>query len=1149
MRKNTYLCSLRMCYLRLTIFGLLVGWVSAQPLSGIYTINGTSNFGANSFATIQEAFDSLNQRGASGTVTIQLPPGTSWNPANEPNVITLAGYACTSCRVTVEIDTALILQKSPGTTAGNRFVFRFGGNTQSTLTTVNNPGQLQNFTLDGKGKLIVKNNPTAGATTTGLIGIVSTATAPLQLQGFTIKGLNLVGEHRDSTFAAIYLGPDASLTTGTLATGSSVSNIFIENCTIDSVSRPIHLRGARTLVQNITVRNNRIGTASAQSWAAANNIGGIHILGVRNIQVLSNTVTGAERNNNFQKAGIRLDSCENFTIARNWIYGIRYTGNGGWGEYGIAVLLPASFITTPQPIHEISNNMIADILGDAYPTTSGVYNVSGIYVNTSGTLSNAYLAIVHNSIHLFGNNTLSSVSGGGSAAITIGSGITGGVAIQGNILQNTLRASQATNKVAYGVAFYAGGTLSNVTVNYNAYYIQASGATNNMGRLGSTDYATFTAWQGSPINPEANGIALFTAAPFVSNTNLHLVATASTPLINASNTTFNGTQDFDGETRPIPNPGPGTYGDPGTAPDIGADELDGTPLVCPTALAAPNLITTTSPNAGSDYLWGTPITLDTTGTNSPTASGVLKVLYSLDGGATWTAGPNISAFPASFTLPLLTPPTYTGTIHIVVEATQIPGCPSLAPDTSNAPLILNLTDRPGNRAATAIPLTLTNNGNGTWSLAYADSTNGPGTSNEFNTANGNRYGSASNDLFFKIVLPACFDSLRVTTCTPSTNYDTRIHLIHPAFQDSLSNDDHGTGICTNTSYTYPDYLSTIIALDGNVSGKVAPTPAGTLYSLLRDSLPLRMGDTLYLVVEGYSSNGPFGIEITGYEHRPSAFVWIQADTSVCVTVDSLPLPDIADPNAVGYEWLVNGTQAATTSSFTLNFTTAGTYQVIGRVYFAHPIWPASICPVYVADTVVVTVYPEPQASIQVGATTYTSGQTHPISASTLPVSETFTAASAVSGNQYRWALYNPGNSGPTPDASGTGSSFTHNFGSTGIYTLVLASLNGDTTGGMTGVCWEYDTLYVNVSQTTALVSLEGTFTVRPNPSQGTFTVVAPAAGRYELRLMDIAGKVVYAGHMEGLSQELRVSVPAGTYQLLIRGADGRAQVLRVMITE
>lgn len=1146
-----------MWYVWLTLLGLLVGWVSAQPLTGTYTINGTSNFGANSFATIQEAFDSLNQRGASGLVTIRLPSGTSWDPANEPNVITLAGYACTNCRVTVEIDTAVILQKSPGTTAGNRFVFRFGGNTQSTLATVNNPGQLQNFTLDGKGKLIVKNNPTAGATTTGLIGIVSNATTPLQVQGLAIRGLMLIGEHRDSTFAGIYLGGDASLPAA-LNTSSSVSGITIESCTIDSVSRPIYLRGARSILQNIFVRNNRIGTASAQSWAAANNIGGIHILGARNIQVLSNTVTGAERNNNYQKAGIRLDSCENFTIARNWIYGIRYTGNGGWGEYGIAVLLPTTFLTTPQPIHEVSNNMIADILGDAWNSTSGSGTVSGIYVNTSsGTLPNAYLAIVHNSIHLFGNNTLSSYSGGGSAAIAIGSSITGGVSIQGNILQNTLTTSTAANKVAYGVAFYGSG-LSNVTVNYNAYYIQASGATNHIGRIGGstfTNYTTFAAWQGAPITPEANGIELLSPAPFVSNTDLHLVATTATLLINASNPSFNGTQDFDGQTRPIPNPGPGTYGDPGTAPDIGADELDGKPPACYTVVTAPDVTTNTPPNAGpNDYFWGTTITLDTTGTNSPTAIGVLRVLYSLDGGATWTAGPTIAGFPINFTLPPLTPPTYTGTIHIAVEATQAPGaCPSLTPDTSNTPLVLNLTDRPGNRAANAIPLTLTDNGNGTWSLTYADSTNGLGTSNEFNPANGNRYGSAANDLFLKIVLPTCFDSLKVTTCTQSTNYDTRIHLIHPAFQDSLSNDDHGAaGNCTNTSYSLPQFLSTIIALDGNVSGKVAPTPAGTLYSLLRDTMPLRGGDTLYLVVEGWGAtdNGPFGIAVTGYEHpQPTATVYIQQDTSVCVTIDSLPLPDIADPNATGYEWLVNGTPMATTPSFTLTFSTAGTYQVIGRVYYAHPIWPNTCPQAYVADTVVVTVYPEPQASIQVGATTYTNGQTHPISTSTLPVSETFNATSSVSGNQYSWSLYNPGNSGPTPDASGTGSSFTHNFSSTGIYTLVLASLNGDTTNGVTGVCWEYDTLYVNVSQTTALVSPEGTFSVRPNPSQGVFTVVAPAVGQYELRLMDIAGKVVYAGHMEGQSQELRVSVPAGTYQLLIKGADGRVQVLRVVITE
>jgi hypothetical protein len=75
-------------------------------------------------------------------------------------------------------------------------------------------------------------------------------------------------------------------------------------------------------------------------------------------------------------------------------------------------------------------------------------------------------------------------------------------------------------------------------------------------------------------------------------------------------------------------------------------------------------------------------------------------------GATWTAGPSVSSFPVTITLPPLTPPTYTGTLTIAVVATAPAFC-GLTPDTSDNPVSINLTDRPGNRADNAIPITLT----------------------------------------------------------------------------------------------------------------------------------------------------------------------------------------------------------------------------------------------------------------------------------------------------------------------------------------------------------------------------------------------------------------------------------------------------------
>ncbi|MCX7607328.1 MAG: hypothetical protein N2170_08725, partial [Bacteroidia bacterium] len=652
----------------LTLLGKL-GW--AQPLSGTYTITGVSNFASNQFATIQEAFDSLNQRGAFNIVTIMLSPGTSWSPASEPNVITLAGYACTQCQVSLILDTTLTLAKSPGTAAGQRFVFRFGGNTQSTLSTVNNPGQLTGFTLDGRGKFTVQSTAT-GATTTGVIGIVSTTTSPLVVSRFTIRGLRLIGNGRANTFSGIYLGPDASLLSGGLQAGSNINILTLSGNTIDEVNRPIHARGARSILQNLTITNNRIGTSGAQSWAATVTIGGIHILGAQNITLSQNVITGAETTGSiYQVAGIRLDSCESFSITRNWIYGIRYVGNGGWGEYGIFINLPSSYLGTPA--QTIANNMIADILGDAWPSTAGTGFVSGIFVTATATLANARINLYHNSIHLFGNNTNSSYTGGGSTAIGIGSNVTGGVNISGNILQNTLRTSQATDKVAYGIVFFSTSAPTSVNINYNAYRIQATGATNYIGRAGGTDYSTFSAWQGAPFTPEANGLELFFPAPFLSNIDLHLDPTNATRVVNAASSAFNGTQDFDGETRPLPNPGPGVNGDPGTAPDIGADELDGTPFVCPSALDADAISVTPDPATA-----GQNITVSVA--NSANLTGILSLRWSTNG-TSWTT---VSVLPSQFPYTIAAPsaPSFPTPFYVELIAGSIPGCPPLAPDTA-----------------------------------------------------------------------------------------------------------------------------------------------------------------------------------------------------------------------------------------------------------------------------------------------------------------------------------------------------------------------------------------------------------------------------------------------------------------------------------
>ncbi|MCS7297585.1 MAG: T9SS type A sorting domain-containing protein [Bacteroidia bacterium] len=1004
----------------------------AQPLSGTYTIVGVGqvNNPNTEFETIQQALTALQTRGANGDVVITLPPGTQWHPSQEPTILTLSTYTCTGCNVSLVLDTTVSLDKSPASSAGSRFVFRI-------------TGTIQNFTIDGKGKFRFKSTTSAAGSGTGtaVIGLVSTATLPLVVQNFRVKDLILAGSGigTTGTYAGIYLGPDASLTTGSLLSTSNVSGVTIEGCRIDTLNIPLHLRAARPLAQNLTVSGNQIGLTSVSSWGGASNTGGIHVLGWRNVTIRQNRISGVQTSTNYQIAGIRLDTCENFLIEANWIHGIRYTGDNGWGEYGIFVQLPSTF--APTSTHRILNNMIADIVGDAWNSFTGY--VSGIAVNATAALTNARLSIYHNSIHLFGNNTNSNYASGtpgeGSVAISIGGNISGGVDIQGNILQNTLRTSQAGSKAAYGIIFFSTAALTSVTVNYNAYYIMAPGvSSNHIGRVGSTInptyYTTFSAWQGAPFNPEGNGIELPSSVPFTSNIDLHLDPTVATLVVNRGNSAFNGViQDYDGQNRPLPNPPPGAYNDPGTHPDIGADEVDGTYVSCPSVLEADEIsLSPAAPEAGQNIIVSV--------ANPANLSGILTLRWSTNGGVTWTT---VGVTPASFpyTIPAPLASNFPAQLRVELIATNVPGCnPPLPTDTARASvtiscpssftaggntlnivqdtvlfgatIVLNaspspapqyiiqwshdrstwnnvmysgtfpvtiitpssglpsipanlyirlvaqnypgcsptqdvseidsvaLIERAGNRQSSAIPVSLTYNaGAGRWEATIQDSTNGPGTSNEYGldgALGGNPRGTGARDVFYLLTLPVCLDSLVLNTCNTGTTYDTRINVINLADPDTTANDDQGLAACPSVhGYSFPQYTSQVRIIGFQGSRRIIPSVPTTP---TRDTLTLQRGHQLLIIMEGYSSadRGKFTLRIEGYGPAPSnrPKPSLGADQAVCVSAGTLSLDATTTPAADNYEWVVNGSVVSGVNTPTYDLPLAlGTHEVIARAIF------------------------------------------------------------------------------------------------------------------------------------------------------------------------------------------------------------------------
>jgi len=1124
-------------------------WLHAQ-LSGTYNITGNSDPSNGQFATIQEAFDSLMSQGVgAGGVTFRVQDswvGSLTGQDAEPNTIHLSTYNGAASNAPVTL-TFADLSSPVYFEAFGQFIFRF-------------TGSVKYFTLDGAGKLILK-SIAPGGTSTGLIGFVSSSSLDLDIDAITIQNVVMHGLDRNNTFVGVYIG-DAWLG-GSVTPGSNIGaneGITIQGCTIDSVSRPILVAGSRANTRNIRIIEDTLGNPTNPiAWAADDNIGAVHLRGVQN-PIVQGCVVHGETNNKHSVAGIRLDSCENFTITQNWVYNIEYFSlpgqTRGYGSYGIYIALPSTFIGSSVN-NVVSHNMLAGLSGDGDVFSFPSYIPAGIFVEaTSGSISDANLALIHNSIHLFGFGgsgfPFSSYTGS-SAGIAIGSSVEGGVKIHGNLIQNTFKAVGADT--AYGLVIATDNpSTAGFDINHNQYYLGGSAFRKVYARVGTNVFPIFDDWQGSSIpnipSPDANGLVHEPGpVPFVSNTDLHLNPTEQSSAINAGNPDYNGAFDFDGEERPI-----GGGLDPGTAPDVGADELAGTPILCPSSLQAPEIVVTSPPLAGSDYLWGQQVEIDTTGTNSPTPSGTLNLIYSLDGGQTWTAGPDVSSFPITITLPRLSPPTYTGTLQIAVRASAPVPC-GLTADTSNNPVSINLSDRPGNRAANAIPITLNSTVSGTWTATISDSTNGLATSDEYNFSTGALWWSPSRDLFFVLTLPECLDSLVLNTCSGNTNFDTRIHFINAATNDTITSDDQGNTCTSAGSLVSPRLLSKMVVLGLPNALRVTQTSANDIgidnlssSKVVRDTALLVRGHTIYIVVEGGSSvindEGKFELTITGYKlPRPSSISVSSAPTS-SVCINSSPITLTATSGATTYIWEVNGTPQAGANTATFDFSPAseGTFNVTATAVYNPNNDPS--CPTasdsVTSQPVTITVEDTARAQIANASNNVISGQTLTITAGsnvTLNVRSPQT-----SGNSYTWNLYNslpPLNTPPT--STGTDPSFTISNISAGSYTVILEAVRG------TGACGTTrDTVYLNV--VTSLRTDASTFSIFPNPNTGAFTIVAPAMDTYRIQVLDVAGRLVAEDTFTGSTYQMRLSLPAGIYQVRLIAGE-KVQVERLIITQ
>jgi hypothetical protein len=557
---------------------------------------------------------------------------------------------------------------------------------------------------------------------------------------------------------------------------------------------------------------------------------------------------------------------------------------------------------------------------------------------------------------------------------------------------------------------------------------------------------------------------------------------------------------------------------------------------------APDLVVISPPLGPSGaYLWGQQVQIDATSYSSYSGD-FYRIEYSLDEGISWTtAAPNVTSFPVTITLPAFTPPTYTATLLIRAVAV----CNSPSQESPGGYNSINLSDRLGNRPTIPIPITLNLSG-AVWRATISDSTNGLATSDEYNAATGARWGSASRDLFFVLTLPECLDSLVVNTCSRNTNFDTRIHFINANTNDTITNDDMGRSCTSAGGSVNPNWLSQLVVFGLPNALRVTQTIRddigyGGSAKVVRDTALLVSGHTLYIVVEGSLSGdrGKFELTITGYKIRPSSIDLTGApDGPVCINSGPITL-DATTPGATAYEWLdADGNTIATGPTYIFDPNSEGIFNVTAKVIF-NPNEDPDCDYDFLTEEVTITVEDIAQAQIA-------DANNDPVSNQTLTITEgddvTLTVFSPQTfGNTYTWNLYNSIPPSGMPISTGMGSSFTISNISAGDYTVVLEAVRGLGACGTT-----QDIVYLNV--TTGLRTDAGTFSIFPNPNTGAFTIVAPAMDTYRVQVLDVAGRLVAEDAFTGSTHQMRVSLPAGIYQVRLI-ADEKVQVGRLIITE
>lgn len=571
-----------------TTGNIISNFGTAATASGYISISGTINgidvSNATGFNISYNTITSSNGGVTTGTLRgifidnsgSTTPAGTFTNNITN-NTVTLAHGGTTAAIIAIHNT----LGNSSSTVNINNNTIQnstYATATTGAFTGIQNASSLSIVNITGN---TINNNVIPGTGTMTLIEGGSPTT--LNITNNTITNNSKANNTGSNNFFCLKItSPSTANITGNLIDGNTLSGTAGSGGMfgIYGLSSSVDVNINNNVVRNLS--NNETGSGTVvgiREWGSS---------GIKTVQ--NNQVYNLTANAGVSITGIQL-STGTITITANQVYSLTGTGGTAGTHNGIAITnsSPSTVNITRNKIYDISGgsagatvnginlsvgttvNVVNNLIGNLYtPAATGTSTVNGINISGPTTVN-----VYYNTVYL---NATSSGANFGSSAINAATGNT--VDIRNNIFVNT---STATGTGLTVATRRSSTTLTSLasTSNNNLYYAGTPSAANLIYYDGTNSDQTFAAYK-TRVNPRESS-SITENPPFLSTTGssanfLHIDPLVATKIESGAAPVSGFTNDYDALNIRTGYPLAGQLNGGGVAPDMGADEYDGTPI-------------------------------------------------------------------------------------------------------------------------------------------------------------------------------------------------------------------------------------------------------------------------------------------------------------------------------------------------------------------------------------------------------------------------------------------------------------------------------------------------------------------------------------------------------------------------------------------